>query len=373
LNRHSPERIVYLKRLQEAHPDDFWINHELGVNLAHVGKPEEGVGYLRVALAARPSAAGVHNNLGVALVQSGREEDEALRHLRQAVELAPRVGGFHYALGAALCRLGRHDEAIEELQVALRLGVNAAVLHQALARSLEAKGRPAEALAEYGRAVALDPKNTDYQEDLRSFFMRQGRPEEARAAWAEALATTPAEHAAWYGYAEFCLFLGHEDEYHRARQALLAQFGTATDPYVAERTARACLLLSAPGDELCQAVTLAERAVGVDPSKYPGVYPYFLFAQGLAEYRQERWERTISLMRGKASQVFGPAPRLVLAMALHQSGQVDEARKTLAAAIRAHDWSAEKVGNQDDWIYHVLRREAERLVQADLPEFPEGP
>src|SRR5262249_55727687 len=154
----------------------------------------------------------------------------------------------------ALCRLGRHDEAIEELQVALRFGVKVAVLHQALACSLEAKGRPAEALAEYGRAVALDPKDTGCQTDLRSFFLRQGGREEAGAAWAKALAFPPSEHAAWYGYAEFCLFLGQEDEYRRARHALLAQFGTATDPYVAERTARACLLRPASGDELRQAV-----------------------------------------------------------------------------------------------------------------------
>ena len=38
--------------------------------------------------------------------------------------------------------------------------------------------------------------------------------------------------------------------------------------------------------------------------------------------------------------MLGPAPRLVLAMALHENGRADEARKTLAEATLAHDWRA---------------------------------
>jgi serine/threonine-protein kinase len=69
-------------------------------------------------------------------------------------------------------------------------------------------------------------------------------------------------------------------------------------------------------------------------------------------------------MQGDASGVLGPAPRLVLALSLHQSGQAAEARKTLAAAILEHDWRATKVRarDQNGWIYHVLRREAEAMM-----------
>jgi hypothetical protein len=58
-------------------------------------------------------------------------------------------------------------------------------------------------------------------------------------------------------------------------------------------------------------------------------------------------------MRGEASGVLGPAPRLVLAMALHENGRAEEARKTLAEAILAHDWRAVNVRDQDGWIVHV--------------------
>ena len=77
-------------------------------------------------------------------------------------------------------------------------------------------------------------------------------------------------------------------------------------------------------------------------------------------------------MRGDASRVFGPGPRLVLAMALHQSGQAREARKTLAAAVLAFDWRANHVKFQNDWIFHVLRREAEHMILPGLPAFLAG-
>src|SRR5262249_53566182 len=150
----------------------------------------------------------------------------------------------------------------------------------------------------------------------------------------------PLEHNAWFGYAELCLFLGREDEYRRARRDLLARFGITVDPYVAERTGRTCLLLPATGDELRQAVALTRRAAATDPATHTWAHPWFLSARGLAEYRQGRFAQAIATLRGGASRVPGPFARLVLAMALHQDGQLAEARKTLAAAILTYDWRA---------------------------------
>jgi serine/threonine-protein kinase len=109
--------------------------------------------------------------------------------------------------------------------------------------------------------------------------------------------------------------------------------------------------------------------VAADPAKYKTFYPYFLFAQGLAEYRQGHFDRTIAAMRGGASRVLGPAPRLVLAMALHRSGQVAEAQKTLAAAVSTYDWRTSQARDQDAWICHILRREAESMILANQSAF----
>jgi tetratricopeptide (TPR) repeat protein len=219
--------------------------------------------------------------------------------------------------------------------------------------------------------AAFDPKRPESSGPSPTVLMRLGRLDEARVAWKSALEADPFAHDAWYGYAELCLFLGEEDEYRRARRALLERFGATTDPYIAERTGRASLLRPATGDELIRAVAVAERAV-VRNSGDQFAHSYFVFARGLAEYRQGYFDRAISAMRGDASNVLGPSPRLVLAMALHQKGRADEARKTLASAVLSHDWTANRVLDQHGCIAHSLRREAESMILPDLPAFLDG-
>jgi tetratricopeptide (TPR) repeat protein len=222
------------------------------------------------------------------------------------------------------------------------------------------------------RASMLDPKRTDPRRAVPTALMRQGRLEEARVAWQTVLEGNPLDHNDWFGYAELCLFLGREDEYRRARRDLLARFFITNNPYFAERTGRACLLLPATGEELHQAVALTRRAAASDPSAFGGNYSWFLFARGLAEYREGKFDQAISTMRGDASRTGGPTARLVLAVALHRDGQLAEARKTLAAAILSYDWRETQARDPGAWICHVLRREAEGLVLPNLPAFRRG-
>jgi eukaryotic-like serine/threonine-protein kinase len=222
------------------------------------------------------------------------------------------------------------------------------------------------------RAIALDPNRADPRPAVPIGLLRQGRLEEARVAWRTALEGNPLDHNAWFGYAELCLFLGREDEYRRARRDLLARFFITNNPYFAERTGRACLILPATGEELRQAVALTRRAAASDPSSHGGNYCWFLFARGLAEYREGKFDQAISTMRGDASRVHVPVARLVLAMALYRHGQSAEARKTLAAAILSYDWTATQAREPVDWICHVLRREAEGLLLSSPTAFRRG-
>ncbi len=227
-------------------------------------------------------------------------------------------------------------------------------------------------IAQQERAIVFDPQHAGRQRVMRTELLRQGRMEEARVAWQTTLEDNPLDHNAWFGYAELCLFLGRDDEYRRARRDLLARFFITGNPYFAERTGRACLLLPATGDELRRAVALTRRAAACDLSSHASDYPWFLFARGLAEYRQGRFDQAIATMRGEASRVDGPMARLVLAMALHQDGQLAQARKTLAAAILSYDWRQTQACNHSAWICHLLRREAEGLVLPKLPAFQRG-
>jgi serine/threonine-protein kinase len=361
---------AFLKRVLAEHPADFWVNLILGDALL-AAAPVEAGGYYRAALAARPGAAVAYTALGDAL-RAQNLRDEAIRYYRRAVEIDPQYARGHTNLGNILNDLGRPDEATACYRKALEVDPTYPWAHFDLANMLRDAGRMDEAIEHYRQYLAVDPTHTYVAHLVRANLVRKGRGEELRREWERALQADPSEHDAWFGYSELCLFLGDEPEYRRARQDLLRRFGNTSDPYVAERTARAVLLLPASEDEMRAAVTLVERAVAAKATTAQWIYPYFLFAQGLAEYRQGRYDSTISIMRADAGTVMGPAPRFVIAMALYRTGQKEEARKTLATEISRFDWGMAHAISRDHWIWHVLRREAEALIFPNMDAFLEG-
>jgi serine/threonine-protein kinase len=125
-------------------------------------------------------------------------------------------------------------------------------------------------------------------------------------------------------------------------------------------------------DELRKGVALADLAVAAKESAPEWAHPYFLFAKGLAEYRQTRLENAMTVLSGPASTVMGPSPRLLIAMAQHRLGQLQTARRTLAAAVGTFAWSVQLADQRDFMIWHIFRREAESLILPDLPAFLQG-
>jgi serine/threonine-protein kinase len=359
----------FLRRVQREHPTDFWANLTLGNSLKYVGAGE-AIAYYRVAVAIRPGAAVGYYGLGEVL-RFQDWLDEAIDYYRRAIHIDPQLFWAHLNRGSLLVEKQRPDEALEHFRRAFAMDPRSFAAHLHLGGALRDRGRLDEALDHFREALAMDPNNSAPRNGVRSVLMRRGRGEEVRAAWRKVLEANPPDHEAWFGYAELCLFLGQEDEYLRARRALLARFGTSTDLIVAERTGRACLLLHAGGDELLRAAALTDRTATAGP-EYSWARPYFLFARGLAEYRRGRHDSAVSLLAGDAPQGIPPAPRLVVAMARHRQGQREEARRVLAAAVLAFDWREARADNRDAWICHVLRREAEALILPDLPAFLRG-
>jgi serine/threonine-protein kinase len=376
LKNAGDDPIPFLTRMQEAHPGDFWANLNLGNALIGT-KPGDAVRYYQAALAIRPGTGIVYNNLGLSLAKAGQFL-EAEKCYRQAITIDPTSGETHVNLAATLSSLAmsgqvRREEAIDETRRALSFYPNRADLQSLLGEHLNAVGRYAEALDQFHRALTLDHNLPRAHHGLRGVLIRQERWEEARISWRELLDSNPTKYDDWDGYAELCLFLGQEAEYCRACEALLGRFRTGTDPREAERTGRVLLLLPAAPGQLDEAIALVDRALSSDKTKaIAWVKPYFLFSKGLAEYRLGHFESAISIMSGEASAGLVPAARLVLAMAQHRLGRVDEARTALGAAILSSDWHGSKADNREAWIYHILRREAETMIVPNLPAFLEG-
>ncbi len=328
---------AFLERVQRQHPDDFWVNFELG-HLLDGRDPAASIGFCRAALALRPNAAIVQTKLGSEFFNL-KQWDVAIHHYKKSIQSDPKQAEAWGYLGLALVEKGRTDEAGD-------------CLHQ---------------------SVALNTKNADIIFWLRTIRFRQGRREEARVAWRRFIDGHAKVHNDWYGYAELCLFLGDVAEYQRGCRELLTRFESGIDPQICERIGRACLLLPETPQQTERAAALIDRALAADKSQYAaGVTPYFLFAKGLAEYRRNNLRNSIAILEGEASRVLGPAPRIARAMALYRRGDREEARQALASAVIDRDWRAASAVKHDHWMYHVLRREAEAMMFRNLPAFLAG-
>ena len=64
--------IALLRRSQRAHPDDFWLNMDLGRELSMTGQHEEAGRFFLAAVAIRPRSSFAHGSLAMSLEKSGR-------------------------------------------------------------------------------------------------------------------------------------------------------------------------------------------------------------------------------------------------------------------------------------------------------------
>ena len=106
------------------------------------------------AVALQPDFSEAHNNLGNALLNTGRSA-EAIEQYREALLSQPDYVEAYNGLGAALLAAGRPQEAVEQYQQALRLKPDYAEVSNNLAAAYVQLQRPADAIAAAERGVAL--------------------------------------------------------------------------------------------------------------------------------------------------------------------------------------------------------------------------
>jgi tetratricopeptide (TPR) repeat protein len=358
---------------QQSGPDDpetLASMHGLADSYHALGRYAEALKLHEEALALQKAKLGPDNpytlasmsNLAASYLALGRHA-EALKLCEEALALyKARLGPDHphtllsmNNLTASYFALGRHAEALKLCEEALplqkaKLGPdhpNTLFTMHALALSYQALGRWDEALAAYGRATALGTSLHDTWNHAATLWARNGD----RA-----------------GYRDHC-------------RRMLDRFGPTTDPIIAERTAKACLLLPLGGPEQDAACDLADRAVAMTQGHW--VRPWAEATRGLAAYRREHFAEAVAwadrcLARGPGDWNRELPTHLVRAMALCRLGRRDEAGAARARASDLYRTKVAKPGGRaegGDWhdqvICEVLRREAEAdFLDRDFPGDP---
>jgi tetratricopeptide (TPR) repeat protein len=149
----------------ESHPDDpVWIGL-VGAYYVEGGRVDEGIVYLRRAIARAPRDPQTRTNLGLALRQKGHLA-EAVEQLSRAASLAPANVQIQINLADALQDRGDLAGAIRSLRSALRLDPTSAEVHNNLGVALASSGQIEAAQTEFQRALDIRPDYDDAQKNL---------------------------------------------------------------------------------------------------------------------------------------------------------------------------------------------------------------
>jgi tetratricopeptide (TPR) repeat protein len=313
--------VPMLLAAQARHPGDFWLNFALGNALAP-SRPGEAIGYYRAALAGRPDASAVHNNLGAALYKESRI-DEALEAFREAVACNPEGAKAHYNFGIALQAKGRLDDADDAYRRAAELDPKFAAAHNAVGASLYRKSRLDEAIEEFVRAVKLDSKLARAHSNLGNALRDKGRLDDAIAAYRRAVELEPQLAVAHHNLGAALLAKDRPDEAIEEFRAAVA-----FDKKLASAHSSLGVVLQAKG-RLDEALNECRRAVELDPkdAKAHQNLGNALLAKG-------RWDESIDESRRAVE--FDSKLALAhsnLGVALLAKGRLDEALDESGLAV----------------------------------------
>jgi serine/threonine protein kinase/tetratricopeptide (TPR) repeat protein len=196
------------------------------------------------------------------------------------------------------------------------------------------------------------------------------------AAWARSMAAAQPDGDLEFKVAPLLVACGDRDGYAGYCHDLLDRYVNTDRPEIAERTAKACLILPPPATDLPTLVALAQKALDLSGDGF--VLPYALASRGLAAYRQGdfaaalQWCGTDRLSRESDTSFHKLQVNLVLAMAHQRLGHPDQAQQLLTSARsilrEADEQPINKLtgGGWHDWlIARALEREAWGVINTE--------
>ena len=234
------------------------------------------------------------------------------------------------------------------------------------------------------RLLTVAGNDTKFQELARVFpegWTIRADALASRRLWPEALAAAskavelrPSDHSGYHLMAPLLVQKKDQAAYEELCTRITTQFAGTTDPRVADRMAKDCLILPRPGADLKVPAELAETAVtrGRGDS---GSLPHFQCCKALVEYRQGHWEAAADW----AQRVSGTSNRCVfaeacaiLAMTQFQLKQTQDSRANLnkcGEVIQTQLAERKYVELDQDWrdliIAQALQSEAKQLIDGE--------
>lgn len=155
-------------------------HNNLAIALLAAGRNDEAATELKTALKLDPKNVEALRNLGAAYEKTGGVE-QAIIQYQAALQENPENKYAHYNLAVAYGKQGKTDEALAELQLALKVDPEYPDAHNNLGVLYANQGRMKEAIEEFGLAVKYDPRSAEGHKNLGFALGMNGRQEEGIA------------------------------------------------------------------------------------------------------------------------------------------------------------------------------------------------
>ncbi len=172
------DNFTLFSRALEVTKGNYVMHNNLAVALLESGRIDEGIEHYRKSLEIRKNSPEVYNNLGNAL-QKQKKHTEAIQHYNKALELDPTFLEAHYNLANTLREIGRNEESIKHYTLALESIPVKAGAHHGLGRSLADLGRFQEAIVHYNKALVEKPSLHRARYDLAVALVELKKYDEA--------------------------------------------------------------------------------------------------------------------------------------------------------------------------------------------------
>ncbi len=218
------------------------------------------------------------------------------------------------------------------------------------------------------------PNASEVFASLGDWYGRTERWPPAISNLTKAIELNPSEHWAYFCLAPLLIKSGNHENYRDLRRRMLILFSRTATPTIADRMAKACLILSVEGIDPAFVVSWSDTAVTVGrTNRY---IAYFQCTKGLVEYRQGHFRNAVDCIRQaitSLSLLDDPCrvqAYAVLAMAYYQLNEIAMSRDALTKAAGIVETQVPHLNSGDlgrNWsdvlVAHALLDEANALIE----------
>jgi hypothetical protein len=146
----------------------------IGNTLERLDRWVEAVESFQHAIGLDPNYSEAYNNLGVALVETGRNR-EAIAAYAKTIEINPNHANAYFNLGKLSVKLSEYHAALQMFEKALAIQPLHAYAHHELGCLQEMNGQLAMAASSYQKSLELDPSRT-VRQNLAAVLALMGEP-----------------------------------------------------------------------------------------------------------------------------------------------------------------------------------------------------